>query len=194
VSQYVKMLVFVLALALGTSGVLLGMEELTAERIEANAEIELQQTILDAYDISYTTTNINDVFESSVEIIEEDGLTLYVDRKSGAVSFEFIGGGVWGPISGVLTLESDYETIRSVAVLQQEETPGLGGVVANPQYLATFEGILMTPELMIEKDTSDNDPNEVDSITGATRTSDAFELILNNAYEAHQSMWQNLEN
>jgi len=194
VSQYVKMLVFVLALALGTSGVLLGMEELTAERIEANAEIELQQTILDAYDISYTTTNINDVFESSVEIIEEDGLTLYVDRNSGAVSFEFIGGGVWGPISGVLTLESDYETIRSVAVLQQEETPGLGGVVANPQYLATFEGILMTPELMIEKDTSDNDPNEVDSITGATRTSDAFELILNNAYEAHQSMWQNLEN
>ncbi|MGS0973197.1 MAG: FMN-binding protein [Candidatus Izemoplasmataceae bacterium] len=193
-SQYVKMLVFVLALALGTSGVLLGMEELTAERIEANAEIELQQTILDAYDISYTTTNINDVFESSVEIIEEDGLTLYVDRNSGAVSFEFIGGGVWGPISGVLTLESDYETIRSVAVLQQEETPGLGGVVANPQYLATFEGILMTPELMIEKDTSDNDPNEVDSITGATRTSDAFELILNNAYEAHQSMWQNLEN
>lgn len=193
-SQYVKMLVFVLALALGTSGVLLGMEELTAERIEANAEIELQQTILDAYDISYTTTNINDVFESSVEIIEEDGLTLYVDRNSGSVSFEFVGGGVWGPISGVLTLESDYETIRSVAVLQQEETPGLGGVVANPQYLATFEGILMTPELMIEKDTSDNDPNEVDSITGATRTSDAFELILNNAYEAHQSMWQNLEN
>lgn len=193
-NQYIKMLVFVLVLAIGTSGVLLGMEELTAERIEANAEIELQQTILDAYGITYTTTNINDVFESSVEVIEEDGKTLYVDKSSGSVSFEFIGGGVWGPISGVLTLESDYETIRFVAVLQQEETPGLGGVVANPQYLATFEGILMTPELMIEKDTSANDPNEVDSITGATRTSDAFELILNNAYDAHQSMWQNLEN
>jgi len=189
-----KMLVFVLALAVGTSAVLLGMEELTADRIEANAEIELQQTILDAYGISYNTGNINEVFASSVDVIEEDGLTLYVDTNSGAVSFEFTGGGVWGPISGVLTLESDYETIKSVTVLQQEETPGLGGVVANPQYLATFEGVLMTPELMIEKDTSANDPNEVDSITGATRTSDAFELILNNAYEAHQSLWQSLEN
>lgn len=193
-NTYMKMLVFVLALAVGTSAVLLGMEELTADRIEANAEIELQQTILDAYGISYNTGNINEVFASSVDVIEEDGLTLYVDTNSGAVSFEFIGGGVWGPISGVLTLESDYETIKSVTVLQQEETPGLGGVVANPQYLATFEGVLMTPELMIEKDTSANDPNEVDSITGATRTSDAFELILNNAYEAHQSLWQSLEN
>jgi len=194
VNTYMKMLVFVLALAVGTSAVLLGMEELTADRIEANAEIELQQTILDAYGISYNTGNINEVFASSVDVIEEDGLTLYVDTNSGAVSFEFTGGGVWGPISGVLTLESDYETIKSVTVLQQEETPGLGGVVANPQYLATFEGVLMTPELMIEKDTSANDPNEVDSITGATRTSDAFELILNNAYEAHQSLWQSLEN
>ena len=193
-NTYVRMLVFVIAMAVGTSAVLLGMEELTAERIEANAEIELQQTILDAYGITYNTANINEVFESSVEVVEQDGLTLYVDRASGAVSFEFLGGGVWGPISGVLTLESDYETIRSVAVLQQEETPGLGGVVANPQYLATFEGVLMTPELMIEKDTSANDPNEVDSITGATRTSDAFELILNNAYETHQSLWQSLEN
>ncbi len=192
-NQYIKMLVFVLFLAAGTSGILLGMEELTADRIEANQEIELQQTILDAYDISYTTTNINEVFESSVDVIEEDGLTLYVDKDSGAVSFEFNGGGVWGPIIGVLTLENDHETIKTVAVLQQEETPGLGGVVASPQYLATFEGILMTPELMIEKNTSANAPNEVDSITGATRTSDAFELILNNAYNAHLSMWQNLE-
>lgn len=193
-SQYIKMLVFALALAIGASGILLGMEELTAERIEANQEIELQQVILDAYGIEYNTTNINDVFESSVDVIKEGEKILYVDQNSGAVSFQFSGGGVWGPIIGVLTLESDYETIRSITVLQQEETPGLGGVVATPQYLENFEGILMTPELLIEKDTSENDPNEVDSITGATRTSDAFESILNNAYDAHQSMWQNLEN
>lgn len=193
-NQYIKMLIFVLGLAVGTSGVLLGMEELTAERIEANQQIELQQVILDAYGISYNTTNINDVFESSIDIIEEDDKVLYIDQNSGAVSFEFTGGGVWGPISGVLTLENDYETIRSITVMQQEETPGLGGVVATPQYLETFEGIMMTPELLIEKDTSENEPNEVDSITGATRTSDAFELILNNAYDAHQSMWQDLEN
>lgn len=193
-NQYMRMLVFVLVLAIGTSAVLLGMEELTAERIEANQEIELQQTILNAYDIEYTTTNINDVFDSSVEVIKDGELTLYVDKSSGSVSFEFNGGGVWGPIIGVLTLESDHETIRSVAVLQQEETPGLGGVVATPQYLETFEGILMTPDIMIEKNTSANAPNEVDSITGATRTSDAFELILNTAYESHLDLMQNLEN
>lgn len=191
-SPSIKMIVFIILLGLITSGLLLGADALTEDRIAANQEFEILSTILDAYGESYTTANVNDVFADTVDTIEVDGLTFYVHKTTGSVSFQFEGGGVWGPIIGVLTLESDFETIQRVAVLEQEETPGLGGIVATRNYLDTLNGIKMTPQLLIAKDTAPNQDNEVDSITGATRTSTAFQNILNAAYAAHQSAWDSV--
>jgi Na+-transporting NADH:ubiquinone oxidoreductase subunit C len=188
----VKMIVFVILLGAITSVLLLGADALTQDRIIANQEFEILSTILDAYDESYTTANINEVFETTVDTITSGDYTFYVHKATGAVSFLFEGGGVWGPIIGVLTLESDFETILRVAVLEQEETPGLGGIVATRNYLDTLNGIKMVPELIIAKDPAPNLDNEVDAITGATRTSTAFQNILNNAYSAHKSAWDHL--
>ena len=67
--------------------------------------------------------------------------------------------------------------------MQQEETPGLGGVVADLKYLAKYVGIMIVPQIEVNiPDSAANKPNEVDSITGATRTSKAFEQILNDNY------------
>ena len=113
----------------------------------------------------------------------DDDFTFFRHEASGAVSYEFLGGGVWGPIYGIITLEDDLETIRQITVLEQEETPGLGGIVASRAYLDNFRGIKMFPELEINIPGSEpNKDNEVDSITGATRTSNAFRDILNNAF------------
>jgi Na+-transporting NADH:ubiquinone oxidoreductase subunit C len=187
-------MLFILILGTVTSVLLLGTYKLTEDRIALNADIKLRSAVLDGFGIAYTTSNINDIFESDVDVIEyesaEGNITFYVDSISGAVSFEYSGGGVWDTITGVLTLESDLVTIRKVAVLEQAETPGLGGVVATDQYLANFEGILMTPQLEINKDDSDNAANEVDTITGATRTSKAFEDMLNSTYTYAMVVWE----
>ncbi len=190
-----KLILFILILGAITSALLLGVRSLTAERIALNADVKLKSAVLDGFDIDYTTANIHDVFDDEIQIItyqsdSADDITFYVDERTGAVSFGYAGGGVWDTISGLLTLESDLETIQSVAVLSQAETPGLGGVVATPQYLETFVGILMTPQLEINKDDAPNAPNEVDSITGATRTSNAFEAMLNDAYTYAISVWE----
>lgn len=183
-NSYLKMIVFVVLLGLLTSGVFVGMEIWTGPLIEANAANEIKSTILDANGYSYTTATINDIFDQNITAETVDGLTLYFDNSSGRVSYEFSGGGVWGPIIGIITLESDYVTIKEVKVLQQEETPGLGGVVASANYLAQFPGIKFSPKIEINiPDGQPNKANEVDSISGATRTSRAFETILNNAYE-----------
>ena len=189
-NQNIKMLLFVIILGSLTSALLLGMDYLTRDRILANQEAELKSTLLNAYDVSYTLANIHDIFDEAVEVITTDGFTFYVDNESGAVSYLFEGGGVWGPIKGIITLESDFETIRSITILEQEETPGLGGVVAEKEYLQRFEGIKMVPNILIENDSSENADNEVDAITGATRTSKAFELILNTAYTEHLNAWE----
>lgn len=188
--QYTKMLVFVLVMGLMTSGVFVGMELWTGPLIAANEANEIKTTILDAYDVPYTLGNIADVFEEKVDVKTIDDITFYVDKSTGRVSYQFAGGGVWGEIIGVITLESDFETIVRIRVLEQQETPGLGGIVATPKYLNTFVGIKMLPQLEINQpDASANKPNEVDTITGATRTSKAFEGMLNTSYTAAAAAW-----
>jgi Na+-transporting NADH:ubiquinone oxidoreductase subunit C len=188
--QNLKLMLFVLILGVLTSGLLVGVDALTRDRIAQNAEAELKAAILDANDEPYNLTNIHEVFAEKIDTILVDGLTFYRHTSTQNVSYPFEGGGVWGPIEGIITLESDFETIVSIRVLVQEETPGLGGIVAEAKYLANFVGIQMVPTLEINKDPSANADNEVDAITGATRTSDAFEIIMNDNYSLYKTAWE----
>lgn len=181
--RYLKMVYFILILGTLTSMVFVGMEVWTRPLIEANAANELKSIVLNANDIPFNTGNISTVFDQNIEVRKVGEFTFYVEKASGRVSYQFSGGGVWGPIIGVITLEPDKETIRQIRIMQQEETPGLGGVVADLRYLAKYVGVLMVPKIEVNiPDSSPNKPNEVDSITGATRTSKAFEQILNDSY------------
>jgi Na+-transporting NADH:ubiquinone oxidoreductase subunit C len=186
------MIVFVVILGAFTSVLLLGMNALTSDRIAANDEAKLKATVLDAYEIAYTYSNINEIFDENVTVYEVDGNTFYQDERTGYVTFRFEGGGVWGPIIGLITLEDDLETIVYISILEQEETPGLGGVVAERNYLNNFVGKQM--EIDIVKDAENLGDDQVDSITGATRTSDAFENILNNTYQSLIPIWENSGN
>ena len=189
-NEKLKILLFVFVLAIITSGVLLGVEALTAERIENNQDAKIKSAILDANDISYTLGSINETFENDIAVVVIDGFTFYVNPTTNAITFEFGGNGVWGPIEGILTLDSDFETILNVSILQQEETPGLGGEIAGRQYLDTFVGKVMVPQFEINKDPSPNEIYEIDSITGATNTSKRVEKFLNADYEAAKALWQ----
>lgn len=194
-NRNLKVILFIFILGMITSVLLLGVKALTEDRIALNADVKLKSAVLDGFDISYNIANIHDVFDEKVAIITyesdtADNITFYKDEASGAVSFAYSGGGVWDTISGILTLESDLETIKMVAVLDQAETPGLGGVVATTTYLNTFIGIKMIPQLEINKDSADNAANEADTITGATRTSKAFEAMLNETYSYAMQVWE----
>jgi len=190
-NQNLKMMIFVVILGLVTSALLLGANALTEDRIELNKEAKLKSAILDGFDIEYNFTNIHDVFDDSVTILEEDGYTFYVNDQTGSVAYRFEGSGLWGPIIGILTLESDFETIVRITILEQEETPGLGGVVAERPYLDNYVGVKMIPSIDVTKEGA-TEPNQVDAITGATGTSNAFEGILNDNYDAYSAAWQAL--
>jgi Na+-transporting NADH:ubiquinone oxidoreductase subunit C len=185
----ISMLLFIVVLGTITSFLLLGMDLLTRDRIKENETAQLKAAVLSASNISFNFTTIHDVFEEEIEIVTVDELTFYINKANNYVSYEFLGGGVWGPIRGIITLEPDFETIVQITILQQEETPGLGGVVAESQYLARFVGIVMVPKIEINKDPSPNKDNEVDAITGATNTSKRFELLLNENYTMYLNAW-----
>jgi Na+-transporting NADH:ubiquinone oxidoreductase subunit C len=200
------MMVFVGILGTVSGGLLFGTGAITNSLIDANADALLKSEVLTAHGVEFNFTNIHDVFETSTETITVEGeyeaepftFTYYQDNANGTITFGFgptFGGGVWGPIIGLLSLENDFTTIVRISVLQQEETPGLGGIVATRAYLDTFEGKTIglgddAINIIKDLDVLTAATNEVRSITGATRTSTQFDIILNNAYVAHRLVWE----
>jgi Na+-transporting NADH:ubiquinone oxidoreductase subunit C len=210
-NKYVKMMMFVGILGTVSGGLLFGTGALTNSLIDANADALLKSEVLTAHGVEFNFTNIHDVFAGSTNSIEIEGqytkqngdivdytYTFYQDKINGTLTFGFgptFGGGVWGPIIGLLSLESDLTTIVRISVLQQEETPGLGGIVATRAYLDTFVGktIGLGDEAIViikDLDVLVAASNQVRSITGATRTSTSFNTILNEAYAAHRAVWE----
>lgn len=183
----IKMIVFVFLLGIVAAAILVGSDTYTKPIIEEYQEYSFKKTILTSFEIEHTEDNVLDVYEEVIVAEEVDSMTFYY-TESGNVGFEFEGKGLWGPIEGFMTLEPDYSTIQGVQITYNEETPGLGGVIAEQWYLNKYKGKSFSPEILIKKDADMTLDNEVDAITGATGTSNAFELILNETYKARKEV------
>lgn len=94
------------------------------------------------------------------------------------------GKGLWGPIWGYISLKSDMNTIYGVTFDHKGETPGLGAEINTPP----FEGMFQGKELyedgkfvsigVLKGGARDNDPHNVDAISGGTITSKGLEKML----------------
>jgi len=175
-----KILAFCLIMGTVSGALLVGINAWTSVRINKYEEMQLKSSVLDALEIPYAENNIIDVFKANVNVIEKDKKTIY-KGKDDAIAFEFKGSGVWGEIYGIISLNPDLVTIRSVKIIHQEETPGLGSRIADKEYLNLFKDKLIFPELVFVPAGKAKEDNEVDIITGATYSSKALEKILNRA-------------
>ncbi len=186
--KYFSMLGFVLIMGILSSAILMGADMLTRDRIALNAEYAWKTAIMKHHEIEFTDANFADVFEtsfeeSSAEDSQGNMRYLYVNTETGAVSYQFSGSGLWDVIRGVISLESDFQTIIKITVTQQGETPGLGGVVAEEPYLANYIGRKFDESLgLVAVKTTPATDYEVDAITGATGTSNAFVGLLSVDY------------
>jgi Na+-transporting NADH:ubiquinone oxidoreductase subunit C len=108
-----------------------------------------------------------------VYLIKEDG-------KIKIIILPVHGYGLWSTMYGFLALEGDTKTIHGLKFYEHAETPGLGGEITNPKWLAKWDGKVVydeqwQPDIQVIKGTVDpNKPgaeHEVDGIAGATLTS-----------------------
>jgi len=102
----------------------------------------------------------------------------------------FKGAGLWGEISLMVGFEADLTTLSGVAIVSQNETPGLGARIEEPWFTAQFAG-KKGPFRIVEEGTADAS-DEVDAITGATRTSESFQNIMNRAASESRSIIRGL--
>ena len=86
--------------------------------------------------------------------------------------------------------EENMSKLSGVAIVSQNETPGLGARIEEPWFTAQFAG-KQGPFRLVEEGTAAA-PDEIDAITGATRTSESFRNIMNRilAENAHNSRGQ----
>ena len=185
--EQIKMILFVVVLGIVAASIIVGSQNYTFDKIVDNKESKLKSTILEAFEIDSTEDTVTQVYNKSIREEVKGGTTFYYSEE-GNIGFEIIGKGLWGPITGFMTLEPDLMTIKAIQIISNEETPGLGGVIAEQWYIDKYKGKKFDPEIVIKKGADMTSETEVDSITGATMTSNAFQLMLNENYQKQKEV------
>jgi len=186
-----SVIAFVLILGTILTTALVIANDFTAPIIEKNQELKLKSSVLDAFGIDYSKNDLEETFSQNIQILKKNKLAFYIYQNKG-VAFEFSGKGLWGPIRGILALQPELERIKGIKIIHQEETPGLGGRIGEEEYLNKFENKKLIPSIKILSPDKVNKDNEVDAITGATLSCNAFEQILNNEYQKYKPLISNL--
>jgi len=176
--QILGMVIFVLVLGSILTATLLAVDFLTTPIIEANERITVRMNVLEALGIPVDEADVDLVFDRAVEVSESGETTLFI-AADGSRAIGYDGAGLWGPISGILSVSPDGRTLQGVTIIHQEETPGLGGRISEQEYLAGFPGRPLDLPMVVTPPGKASSPNEIDAITGATLTSKAFVEILN---------------
>jgi Na+-transporting NADH:ubiquinone oxidoreductase subunit C len=174
----ILMIVFVLVLGSILTAALVVVSYLTTPIIRKNEELATKSSILRALNIPFQTATVEEVFATNAEQRQQDGTTYYV-TKDKSIAFPYSGSGLWGPIEGIIAVKPDLQTLKGITIIRQEETPGLGSRITEAPYLAQFEGKRFSGGLKLVQPGRSSADNEIDAITGATLTSDAFISILN---------------
>jgi Na+-transporting NADH:ubiquinone oxidoreductase subunit NqrC len=160
--------------------VMLSGAQLAYDRAAAMFNVRLYGVILDLFEIEAPEDMIEQVFMENFDVTTV-GNTIYYTSKSkepGTVVFKAEGPGLWSRIEVLLAVTADGEKLYGMRVLSQAETPGLGGRISEIEFQESFRGVEIRPQLEIVKFASQ--PNEVDAITGASRTAQSLEKIINN--------------
>ncbi len=174
-----KMLIFVLILGLISAGILVVLDHYTEPIIEKNIELRLKESILKAFAFNYNKDNIETTFSDKITVVQTAQHTVY-RTSEGAVALRFTGNGLWGAITGIVALNSNRESLRGIAIIEQRETPGLGGRISEDSFQQQFRGVKINPKIeILPASEKAEKANEVDGITGATLTSKSLENILN---------------
>ncbi len=181
------MFVFILALA----------NEGTAEQVQRVQEAREAAAVLGAFGIDHVPETALEVYENQLHRTEAaDGTVIYRYESSQGpvVGKEFSGSGLWGEIQGVIAIRADFSQIVGLEIVSHNETPGLGGRIAENWFKEQFRGEQIPANLTISRtpNPGDGDPDHsngmFDAVTGATRTSDAIEQIVTDELKILQNL------
>ncbi len=121
------------------------------------------------------------------EVVTNTGLEMYkvFDENKNIIGYSLAceGNGFQGKIRMMVGLRSDLNEISSIEILEQVETPGLGTKVTEDPFKDQFKGLQTIPQVNWVKGKTPEQPNEIQTITGATISSKSIVAIINSGLE-----------
>ncbi|GAB4270321.1 MAG: hypothetical protein Kow0092_24620 [Deferrisomatales bacterium] len=162
----------------------------TRSRVEAGERARFRSHVLYALGVEAPEDPeaLAGVWTRTVEARRDGDGPYFVARAAdGSVrgyAFLFRGQGFWGPIEGVLAVDPAGERVLGLSFTAHQETPGLGGRIAEDWFREQFRGKPVrapgpgAPVLrfVFRKPAGER---EVEAITGATQTSRRLARFLN---------------
>jgi RnfABCDGE-type electron transport complex G subunit len=157
----------------------------TGPIIRQNEEIKRMKTVLNVFGVTYDIldpVSIGKTYANHIDEVDERGLKLFREKKSGATALSLSGSGFQSTITVVVALKND--TISGFKVISQNETPGLGARISEDAFQNQFIGKKVAGGIAWTK-SGKAGPSEFDAITGATESSKALSRILNSGFTAY---------
>ena len=169
-------------------------EEIYAERIQNQYVVNSEGEVVegeDAFEI--------DLKKQQAKSLEERLLPVYECQTDEGLKYIFPmrGTGLWGPIWGFVSLDSDLSTIYGANFDHQSETPGLGAEISTDWFQAEFkekeiyndQGELVS--ITVTK-VGQEAPEEhsVDGVSGGTITSKGLQEMLLSGFKSYSEFLQ----
>jgi RnfABCDGE-type electron transport complex G subunit len=176
------MVVVLTSIGLLSGSFLATVGHLTKERIALNKQREIDEAIIQV--VPGTV--------SSQKLYEERDFSIYggKDEKGNIIGFAIHASGIGfqDKITLMLGTTPSLERINRLAILEQKETPGLGAKITDSEFfLMYWENRDSSGPLTLHKPAVSSpeelSPTEVNTITGATISSEAVLSIVNSSLE-----------
>lgn len=169
----------------------------TLSRVKANQSYASHYAVLKALGLAEpgaSEDKVEALYSSQVKELPEPkpGIAAYSSTIDGAASIavKITSPGLWGPITAILAADPAAERIRGLEMLDQQETPGLGGRIGEAWFTDQFKGEKVGAEgkVAVVQGSGKGDPDKensaVDAVTGASRTSDFVQILVAKALAA----------
>lgn len=171
--------------------------QITLPQVKANQSYASHYAVLKAFDLAGPATSkaeVESTYASQVKELPEPapGMAAYSSTIDGAayVAVKITNPGLWGPITAILAADPKAERIRGLEMLDQQETPGLGGRIGEAWFTDQFKGEKVGSDGKVTvvqgsgKGDPDKENSKADAITGASRTSDFVQILVAKALAA----------
>ncbi len=179
-------IIFMSALTAFFTLILASMNYTTAERIDLLQDTELREKILNIFDISANSKDpeeIERVFDANIKEDSSVSPAVFYTESGGRITGYAVpvsGAGLWGSIDGYVGLSADFDRITGLEFTAHSETPGLGGRISEPGFLAQFRDIDISSAQGSDYIVYRPAPGgNVDAVSGATLTSKAVSSLIN---------------
>jgi Na+-transporting NADH:ubiquinone oxidoreductase subunit C len=164
------------------------------ESTKQNTEELYSKYITESFVLNVTGEKVEGVDAFTVDLraeqkkpIEQQNLPVFKalsEKGDSLVILPLEGKGLWGPIWGYISLESDMNTVYGVTFDHKGETPGLGAEINTPAFEGMFPGKKIYEDSkfvsinVVKGGARDDDPHAVDAISGGTITSKGLQRML----------------